>query len=157
MCVDSAVRPDDLQGPPVGLWPCHQQGGNQVFSLLPAIFFLLSLLENAKQKSSLSVMHSCKVYIYFWWSFRFKENWIFIWIFYCFWRFHRTLFKLGLAFISAAKCCWWWWFLFYWFPSLNFIVFGKLSSRTLITFIHLYDFFIFWNWICLHLLGKKFA
>ena len=120
-------------------------------------FFLLSLLENAKQKSSLSVMHSCKVYIYFWWSFRFKENWIFIWIFYCFWRFHRTLFKLGLAFISAAKCCWWWWFLFYWFPSLNFIVFGKLSSRTLITFIHLYDFFIFWNWICLHLLGKKFA
>lgn len=35
MCVDSAVKPDDLQGPPVGLWPCHQQGGNQVLSLLP--------------------------------------------------------------------------------------------------------------------------
>lgn len=30
MCVDSAVKPDDMQGPPVGLWPCHQQGGNQV-------------------------------------------------------------------------------------------------------------------------------
>lgn len=33
MCVDSAVKPDDMQGP-VGLWPCHQQGGNQV--LLPS-------------------------------------------------------------------------------------------------------------------------
>jgi hypothetical protein len=29
MCVDSAVKPDDLQGP-VGLWPCHRQMGNQV-------------------------------------------------------------------------------------------------------------------------------
>jgi hypothetical protein len=33
MCVDSAVKPDDLQGP-VGLWPCHNQGGNQVLSIL---------------------------------------------------------------------------------------------------------------------------
>lgn len=29
MCIDSAVKPDDLQGP-VGLWPCHSSGGNQV-------------------------------------------------------------------------------------------------------------------------------
>lgn len=33
MCVDSAVRPDDMQGP-VGLWPCHNQGGNQVLNSL---------------------------------------------------------------------------------------------------------------------------
>lgn len=32
MCVDSAVKPDDLQGP-VGLWPCHNQGGNQVLQI----------------------------------------------------------------------------------------------------------------------------
>lgn len=61
MCVDSAVKPDDLQGPPVGLWPCHQQGGNQVFSLLPPLYFLLlSALENAK-KTSLSVLHRNKI------------------------------------------------------------------------------------------------
>lgn len=28
MCVDSAVKPDE-QGP-VSVWPCHNQGGNQV-------------------------------------------------------------------------------------------------------------------------------
>lgn len=41
MCVDSAVRPDDLQGPPVGLWPCHQQGGNQVYTLFRLYFLTL--------------------------------------------------------------------------------------------------------------------
>lgn len=41
MCVDSAVRPDDMQGPPVGLWPCHQQGGNQVFYVSKFSFFCL--------------------------------------------------------------------------------------------------------------------
>lgn len=30
MCVDSPVKPDDMQGPPVGVWPCHNSGGNQV-------------------------------------------------------------------------------------------------------------------------------
>lgn len=29
MCIDSACKPDDMHKP-VGLWPCHGQGGNQV-------------------------------------------------------------------------------------------------------------------------------
>lgn len=28
--MDSPVKPDDMQGPPVSVWPCHNQGGNQV-------------------------------------------------------------------------------------------------------------------------------
>lgn len=28
-CIDSACKPEDLHKP-VGLWPCHKQGGNQV-------------------------------------------------------------------------------------------------------------------------------
>ena len=28
-CVDSAARPED-NNKPAGLWPCHNQGGNQV-------------------------------------------------------------------------------------------------------------------------------
>lgn len=44
MCVDSAVKPDDLQGP-VGLWPCHNQGGNQVFQFEKfEIFILLTIM-----------------------------------------------------------------------------------------------------------------
>lgn len=43
MCVDSAVKPDDLQGP-VGLWPCHNQGGNQVFQRIKKKFFHLLLV-----------------------------------------------------------------------------------------------------------------
>lgn len=29
MCIDSACRPEDVHKP-VGLYPCHNQGGNQV-------------------------------------------------------------------------------------------------------------------------------
>ena len=32
-CVDSAARPED-NNKPAGLWPCHNQGGNQVRFLL---------------------------------------------------------------------------------------------------------------------------
>jgi len=32
MCLDSAVRPDNMHKP-VGLWPCHSQGGNQYWLL----------------------------------------------------------------------------------------------------------------------------
>lgn len=32
MCVDSAVRPNDMHKP-VGIWPCHGQGGNQYWLL----------------------------------------------------------------------------------------------------------------------------
>jgi hypothetical protein len=30
MCIDSAARPEDMHLP-ITLWPCHSQGGNQVF------------------------------------------------------------------------------------------------------------------------------
>lgn len=38
-CVDSAAKPDDNHKP-VGLWPCHGQGGNQVslFQVLEHFF-----------------------------------------------------------------------------------------------------------------------
>lgn len=29
VCIDSSGKPEDLHQP-VGLWPCHRQGGNQV-------------------------------------------------------------------------------------------------------------------------------
>jgi len=32
LCLDSAIRPNDLHKP-VGLWPCHNQGGNQYWML----------------------------------------------------------------------------------------------------------------------------
>lgn len=36
-CVDSAAKPEDNHKP-VGLWPCHRQGGNQVSgSTLPPL------------------------------------------------------------------------------------------------------------------------
>lgn len=30
ICIDSAAKPGDMHMP-IGLWPCHGQGGNQVF------------------------------------------------------------------------------------------------------------------------------
>lgn len=32
MCIDSAAKPEDMHNP-IGLWPCHNQGGNQVLKL----------------------------------------------------------------------------------------------------------------------------
>ena len=56
MCVDSAVKPDDLQGP-VGLWPCHNQGGNQVFQRTKNLSLTASsmsiLLVNEPQKTKI--------------------------------------------------------------------------------------------------------
>lgn len=34
VCVDSACKPEDIHKP-VGVWPCHSQGGNQVKSRGP--------------------------------------------------------------------------------------------------------------------------
>lgn len=52
MCVDSPVRPDDMQGPPVGLWPCHLQGGNQVFSSQLSSLSLANIVSNKVAQSS---------------------------------------------------------------------------------------------------------
>lgn len=35
VCIDSSGKPEDLHQP-VGLWPCHRQGGNQVHALMHA-------------------------------------------------------------------------------------------------------------------------
>lgn len=35
LCIDSAAKPEDMHTP-LGIWPCHQAGGNQVFSLSPS-------------------------------------------------------------------------------------------------------------------------
>lgn len=38
-CVDSAAKPGDMHMP-IGLWPCHGQGGNQVLKMPISIFQL---------------------------------------------------------------------------------------------------------------------
>ncbi|XP_058055021.1 putative polypeptide N-acetylgalactosaminyltransferase 9 [Anopheles bellator] len=34
LCIDSAAKPEDMHSP-VGVWPCHQAGGNQIFGDVP--------------------------------------------------------------------------------------------------------------------------